>query len=171
MEPRTQPTDFATAKDQTRHPARVAVAVVIAPDGKPNMITLEWFMRTSLDPPMLAISVGHTRYSHACLQQNRHFNLALLSAEQSELARVCGNVSGADTDKFAATGMAWFKGRLAGLPVIQGAAAVFECEVVTQVRSGDHTIFVGEVKHSWHTPGLQPLTMQKLQEQQEQRDD
>ena len=162
MEIRTQPTDYETAHRQTKHPARVAVAVVQSADGTPNMITLEWFMRTSITPPMLAISVGHARHSHTCLQQNRHFNLVLPSPQQADLARMCGSMSGAQVDKFESTGVRWFKGRLAGLPVIQGAAAVFECEVVTQVRSGDHTIYVGEVKHSWHTPGLPALTVKEL---------
>jgi flavin reductase (DIM6/NTAB) family NADH-FMN oxidoreductase RutF len=43
-------------------------------------------------------------------------------------------------------------GKLQKLPVLKDAAAVFECEVVTQVKSGDHTIFVGEVKYSWSDP-------------------
>ena len=162
METRTQPTDFQTAHSATKHPQRVAVAVVLSPDGKPNMITLEWFMRTSITPPMLAISVGHTRYSYEALQQNRVFNLVLPSSGQGDLARVCGSKSGRDTDKFEATGVKWFKGRLAGLPVIQGAAAVYECEVVTQVRTGDHTIYVGEVKHTWFTPGEKPLTVEEM---------
>ena len=160
MDARLQPADFATAHAQAKHPARVAIAVVQAPDGRPNMITLEWFMRASLEPPMLAISIGHGRYSYECLQQNRWFNLVLPSPDMAELARLCGSASGRDVDKFA--GVSWFKGRLAGLPVLQGAAAVFECEMVTQVRSGDHTIYVGEVKHSWRTPGLRALTVEEI---------
>jgi flavin reductase (DIM6/NTAB) family NADH-FMN oxidoreductase RutF len=35
------------------------------------------------------------------------------------------------------------------MPVLEDAVAVFECEIVTQVRSGDHTIFVGEIKYCW----------------------
>jgi len=35
--------------------------------------------------------------------------------------------------------------------------AVFECEVTSQVRSGDHTIFVGEVRHCWANAGKELL--------------
>jgi len=160
MDSRTIPMDFNTVNQQTRHPQRVAIAAVERPEGGYNLITIEWFMRTSIQPPMLAISVGHTRFSHVCLMANRRFNLWLPSRGQADLARLCGSVSGRTADKLA--GVDWFRGRHAQLPVLQGAAAVYECEVVTQVRSGDHTIFVGEVKHSWRTPDTQPLCVADL---------
>lgn len=162
MDLRTTPSDFESAHKATKQPQRVVVAVVQKPDGGYNMITLEWFMRTSITPPMFAISVGHARFSYECLQQNRVFNLVLPSTDQAELARICGSRSGRDADKFALSGVRTFKGRLAGLPVIQGAAAAHECEIVTQVRSGDHTIYVGEVKHTWRTEGTNPLTLKEF---------
>jgi flavin reductase (DIM6/NTAB) family NADH-FMN oxidoreductase RutF len=132
-------------------PSKVALAVTEKPGGGYNLITLEWFMRTSIQPPMFAISVGHSRYSHECLQQNRFFNLTFPSREMKPALSLSGSQSGRDLDKLGLSGEAFMPGKLHRLPVLRNAVAVFECEVVTQVRSGDHTIFVGEVKYSWHS--------------------
>ncbi len=141
--------NFQEAASAVKHPAKVALAIVKDNKGKFNMITLEWFMRTSLNPPMFAISIGHSRYSHRCLQDFRYFNLCIPSKDMVEEVKLCGTKSGRDIDKLEVTKLDWFKGRLAQLPVLKGAVANFECEITTQVKSGDHTIFVGEVKYSW----------------------
>ncbi len=146
----------------TKHPAKVVVAIGKDQNGKFNPITLEWFMRTSIEPLMFAISIGHTRYSHECLQQNRFFNLCFPSRQMIEAVKLWGSKSGRDLDKLAAAGHEWFTGRLAKYPILRDAKATFECEVVTQVKSGDHTIFVGEVKHAWLDERKEVVTVKEL---------
>jgi len=128
---------------------RVALAVVELPGGKANVITLEWFIKTSIEPPMFAISVGHKRFSHIALQENRYFNLVIPSVEMREETIYFGTNSGRDFDKFAETKVKTFPGKYKRLPILENAVANFECKIITQVNSGDHTIFVGEVKYSW----------------------
>jgi flavin reductase (DIM6/NTAB) family NADH-FMN oxidoreductase RutF len=130
-------------------PSKVTMAVSQKPDGNDNLITLEWFMRTSIDPPMFAISIGHNRYSYECLQDVRYFNLVFPGKSQKQLLALAGSQSGRDIDKFVAGQVEHFPGKLHKLPILKDAAACFECEIVSQVKSGDHTIFVGEVKYSW----------------------
>jgi flavin reductase (DIM6/NTAB) family NADH-FMN oxidoreductase RutF len=142
-------TDLTTAYGVVHLPAKVALAVTEKPGGGYNLITLEWFMRTSIQPPMFAISVGHTRYSHECLLESRYFNLVFPSAAMKPLCAMAGSTSGRDVDKLERGKVEYMQGRLHKLPVPKDAVAVFECEVTSQVRSGDHTIFVGEVKYSW----------------------
>ncbi len=142
-------TELSTAYAKVHLPAKVALAVTQKPEGGYNLITLEWFMRTSIQPPMFAISIGHSRFSHACLEENRWFNLVFPSQGMKSVCSLSGSKSGRDIDKFAETGVKHISGKYQKLPVLTDALAVFECEVVTQVRSGDHTIFVGEVKYSW----------------------
>lgn len=151
---------FQEAYSGVKHPARVTMAIVQDEAGEFNTITLEWFMRTSIQPPMFAISIGHTRYSHECLQKQRYFNLCFPSPAQVPLTILSGSASGRNTRKLA--DIPWFKGRLAGYPIIKDSAAVFECVVTSQVRSGDHTIFVGEVKYAWHHPDQHSITVKDL---------
>jgi len=140
---------FQEANKHIKHPAKLVMAIVKAKNGKFNPITLEWFMKTSIEPVMFAISIGHTRYSYSCLQQNRFFNLCFPSKEMKQAVIICGTKSGSEIDKLSFTDLEWFKGRLSQYPVIKNAVANFECRVISQVRSGDHTIYVGEVKYSW----------------------
>ncbi len=145
-------TSLAEAYARVHLPSKVVLAAVEKPGGGYNLITLEWFMRTSIAPAMFAISVGLSRYSHECLLENRWFNLVFPSVEMKDLCALAGSNSGRDMDKFAAGKVAYKPGKLHKLPVLEGAVAVFECEVVTQVRSGDHTIFAGEVRYCWLDP-------------------
>lgn len=150
-------TELTKAYSRTHLPAKVALAVTEKPGGGYNLITLEWFMRTSIQPPMFAISIGHNRFSHQCLEANRFFNLVFPSKEMKELLSMAGSTSGKDTDKLEQGKVDYIPGKLNKLPVPKDAVAVFECEVVTQVRSGDHTIYVGEVRHSWANEGRELL--------------
>ncbi len=145
-------TDLTSAYGLVHLPAKVALAVTEKPGGGYNLITLEWFMRTSIQPPMFAISIGHSRYSHDCLLENRYFNLVFPSVEMKPLCAMAGSCSGREVDKFEQGEVQSVKGKLHKLPVPREAVAVFECEVTSQVRSGDHTIFVGEVRYSWADP-------------------
>ncbi len=145
-------TDLTSAYGLVHLPAKVALAVTEKPGGGYNLITLEWFMRTSIQPPMFAISIGHSRYSHDCLLENRYFNLVFPSEEMKPLCAMAGSCSGREVDKFEQGEVQSVKGKLHKLPVPREAVAVFECEVTSQVRSGDHTIFVGEVRYSWADP-------------------
>ena len=140
---------FQEAIKFIKNPAKVAIVVVKCSEDKFNLITIGWFMRTSLKPPMFAISIGHNRFSYECLLKSRFFNLCFPSKELAKETLLCGTKSGRDINKLEVTGLDWFKGKLAQLPILQDAVANFECEITTQVKSGDHTIFVGEVKHSW----------------------
>ncbi len=142
-------TEFDKAHVVSNKNKRVALAVVELPDGKANVITLEWFMKTSIKPPMFAISVGHERYSHLGLQENRYFNLVIPSTEMREETIFFGTKSGRNFDKLTETKVKTFPGKYKKLPILENAVANFECKVITQVNSGDHTIFVGEVRYSW----------------------
>ena len=133
-------------------PAKVALVVTQKPAGGYNLITIEWFMRTSLQPPMFAISIGKTRYSHECLEANRYFNLIFPSLKMKPLLTFCGSNSGRDMDKFAENNVEFISGKLHKLPVLKDAVACFECEVVSQILSGDHTIYIGKVHYSWQNP-------------------
>ena len=150
-----QLSDLPSTYGQVHLPAKVALAVTEKPDGNYNLITIEWFMRTSIQPPMFAISIGLSRYSHECLEHSRFFNLVFPSPELKPLLSLCGSNSGRDMDKFTAGNVQYFPGKLHKLPILKQAVANFECEVVSQVRSGDHVIYIGEVAYSWHDPEQQ----------------
>lgn len=140
---------LADAYSAVHLPAKVILAVTEKPKSGYNLITLEWFMRTSINPVMFAISVGHSRYSFECLEQHKFFNLAFPSTELQPLVKLAGSTSGRDTDKFLTGNVDFQPGKLHKLPVLKEAVVNLECEVISQIRSGDHTIYIGQVHYSW----------------------
>jgi len=128
-----------------KYPERTVLAVSISKDGKPNIITLGWNMPTSIKPPMVAISVGLTRYSHKLISESGEFVLAFPSEGMEDALLFCGTHSGRDVDKFKATGLTPVKAKYVKPPLIAEATVNMECRVVGSIKTGDHTIFVGEI--------------------------
>lgn len=154
-------TELSTAYAKVHLPAKIALVATQKPDNGYNLITVEWFMRTSIQPPMFAISIGHNRFTHECLEEHRFFNLIFPSVEMKQVCAFSGSNSGKDVDKFAETDTKYIPGKLNKLPIPTEALAAFECEVTSQIRSGDHTIYIGEVKYSWVNAAKEPLIYQR----------
>jgi flavin reductase (DIM6/NTAB) family NADH-FMN oxidoreductase RutF len=113
--------------------------------GKPNAIGLGWWTFTSWEPPMIAISVGHGRYSHECLQGCGEFVLCFPSAELARPAWKAGRASGRKFDKFGPGGLRAVPAKRVRPPLVEGSTVAFECKVVNRVESGDHTLFIADV--------------------------
>lgn len=141
--------DYKNAVKRMNRPSRLALVVSKSRNMGANIITLGWFMRTSIKPPMFAISVGLTRYSHELLAENRKFVISFPSSKMAEQVLQCGTESGRNVDKIGEFNIKIKRGKLSDIPILIDAVANFECKTITQIRSGDHTIFVGEVKYSW----------------------
>ncbi len=141
--------EYRPAVKKMNRPSRIALAVSKSTNSEPNIITLGWFMRTSIKPPMFAISVGLTRYSYQILWDNRKFVLAFPSTKMAKQTLRCGTQSGKNVNKIQEFNIKTAKGKLSEIPILTDAVANFECKTTSQIRSGDHTIFIGEVKYSW----------------------
>lgn len=126
-------------------PYPYTLVVTVDKQGKPNVMGVLWWTFTSLQPPMIAISVGHGRYTHECLEGCKEFVICSPSAEQAKAAWFCGIKSGRKVDKFAATGLATIPSKVVKPPIIEGATVAYECKVAGQLECSDHTLYNGEV--------------------------
>ena len=79
--------------------------------------------------------------SMPAFRRGSHYAINILSAEQKALAE---RFASKDIERFE--GVAHRAGA-SGVPLIDGAAAVFECFNRSRYEEGDHVIFVGEVEH------------------------
>lgn len=138
------PSDFETAI-RRKYPEGVAIAIAKDPEGKHNPITLCWLMRTSLDPPMLAISVGLTRHSLSAIRHAGEFVVAVVSSTMVEDALFHGSKSGRDLDKLAEAGTKTQPATVIDSVLLAEAVANFECRLEGELRTGDHVIFAGRV--------------------------
>ena len=65
--------------------------------------------------------------------------------DMAEEAFYCGTHSGRDVDKIAETALALAEAREVSVPLLADAVANFECRITDRLKTGDHTIFVGQV--------------------------
>ncbi len=128
-----------------KYPEQVALALSVDSAGVPDIITLGWAMPTSNQPPMVAISVGHTRHSHELITAGREYVLAFPGPELAEASLFCGTKSGRDVNKVKELGLRTFPAKLVKPPLLGGCVANFEVRVTGEFVTGDHTIFAGEV--------------------------
>ncbi len=133
------------------HPYVLGVTVDAA--GKPNAIGLGWWTICSWSPPMMAISVGKPRYSRECLDYCREFVVCLLGEEHARGAWLCGSTSGRKVDKLTLAGFTVVPSLKVKVPTIAESVLSFECQVVSQLETGDHVLYVGEVRAVRGVPG------------------
>ena len=140
---------FLEAMDKWRTPERLVLVTSVNESNEPHVITVGWKMRTSFNPPMFAIAVGNGKYMHECISQSEEFVLAVPGDDLAEQVLACGNQSNAFEDRFKKYGLLTKTGESVKSPLIDNCIANFECQVINQVDSGDHTIFIGQVVNSY----------------------
>ena len=129
------------------------VTIVTALDvaGTPVGMTASSFNSVSLHPPLVLWSLAHQTTTLAAFARGTHYAIHVLSVEQRQLAE---RFATRGVDRFA--GVAW-QPNVQGIPILAGAAAVFECFNRSQYDEGDHTILIGQVERCRHLPGASPL--------------
>ncbi len=132
----------------TKYPEQIVIGIAKDPQGKYNPITLGWTMIVSGSPPMMAVSIGKTRYSLDAFRGAGQFVIAFPSQHQACEAMLFGTTSGRDGDKLAAAGANTAPAEKIDCVLLADAVANFECKLISETDAGDHVIFVGQVVRS-----------------------
>jgi flavin reductase (DIM6/NTAB) family NADH-FMN oxidoreductase RutF len=120
--------------------AGVTVVTTRDPEGRPSGLTASAFTSVSLDPPLVLVCVDHAATAHPAFRAHGWFAVNVLRREQEALSRRFAESGG---DKFH--GVPCHDGQ-SGLPLLDGALASLECQLVEAYEAGDHTIFIGRVE-------------------------
>ena len=136
------------------HPRHTVLVTCKSKAGKANIITLAWSMPTSFRPPMLAISVAPRRFSHRLISETGEFVVNVPTMDIVRETLFCGRVSGRKRDKFREAPLTPLRARKVLPPIIKECVAHLECKVVEKVKTGDHTLFVGEVVSAYVAKGV-----------------
>ena len=129
----------------------VTIVTARGPDGEPVGLTANSFNSVSMSPPLVLWSLARSAGSMPAFERGSHYAINILAAEQHALAERFASKA---VDRFK--GLAFREGA-GGAPIIEGAAAVFECFNRSRYEEGDHVIFVGEVEHCERRERAQPL--------------
>ena len=126
--------------------ARLAAAVnVITTDGPAGLggFTASAVCSVTDDPPTLLVCVNLSSRQNDFLRGNGVLCVNTLAAEQSRIAGLFATRELAMPARFAAA--AWDK-LATGAPVLEGAAASFDCKIVERLERGTHAVILCEVQ-------------------------
>ncbi len=122
-----------------RWPAGVSV-VVAEVDGRRAGLTVSSLTSLSLEPRLIGISIALDASLHELLREAGEWAVSVLSGEQAELAQHFAR---------GVPPIALWNGvgvREDDPRLLTGAAGWIVARTVDQIRTGDHTFFVGEIE-------------------------
>jgi len=136
------------------HPRHTVLVTCVNKAGKANIITLAWSMPTSIDPPMVVISIAPKRLSHRMIKKTGEFVINVPTMKIVKQTLFCGRISGIKCDKFKGAPLTSAPAKKVRSPTIKECVAHLECKLVQTIPTGDHTLFVGEVVAAYVNRGV-----------------
>ncbi|MBS4210011.1 flavin reductase family protein [Bacillus sp. FJAT-50079] len=132
------------------YPTGVTVVTTFDQEHKPVGLTVNSFASVSLDPLLILWSIDKSVSTYDTFLQTEKFAVNILAEDQADL---CMLFASRLEDRFSQCD--WKESEFQ-LPILSNTLAVLQCQVFKKVDAGDHTIFIGEVKHI-HNEEKQPL--------------
>lgn len=117
----------------------VTVVTACADDGRAVGITINSFSSVSLDPPLILWSLSNRSPSLEAFCRAQHYAVNVLAEDQEWIS---SHFSVRGDDPFAPVE---FIPGLAGVPLIAGCLAWFECAPEAHYPGGDHLVLVGRI--------------------------
>ena len=117
-------------------------------DTRTGLADAERAIREWLSPPLVLVCVDRSSLTFPCIQASGRFAASILSAEQHQASL-----------RFAERREGKFDGiphrvGAAGMPILEGSLAHFDCEVEAEYPGGDHVILVARVTDAAAGGGL-----------------
>lgn len=100
-------------------------------------MTVNAFMSISLDPHLIAVSIGENASMYEILQQTKQFGVSILAEEQKDLSMIFAKQIEQNQE------IDYVK--LDEIPVIKHSLVTLACHVKEMVKAGDHMVFIAEV--------------------------
>lgn len=106
-------------------------------DSEITGMTVNAFMSVSLQPKIIAVSIGDQASMYHILQKTKKFGVSILHNGQKDASMIFANQK-EDNEQIAYTYQQ-------GIPVLKDHLASIVCHVIKQTVAGDHIVFFGEV--------------------------
>ena len=129
----------------------VTIVTALDADSRPVGLTANSFNSVSIEPPLVLWSLSLQAGTLPAFERGSHYAVHILASDQHALAE---RFARKEIDRFE--GVAYRPGKH-GVPILDGAAAVFECFNRSRYEEGDHVIFVGEVERCAKQDDAHPL--------------
>ncbi|MDQ1686217.1 MAG: hypothetical protein QOC82_2954 [Frankiaceae bacterium] len=116
--------------------------VTTAHDGVAAGCLVGFATQASIDPPRFLVGLSERNYTYRIAKDAARLVVHVLDGDSTELARLFGETTGDDIDKFARC--SWRPGP-DGVPLLDDVAAWFSGRVRERIVTGDHTAYLLDV--------------------------
>ncbi len=114
-------------------------------NGVYDVAPIAWNSPVHKSPPMMLVVVGKRHQTHENIEHANGFIVVVPHADQLELVRRTGSVSGRDADKFKQFGIETLRGHHVDALVPQDCVGFIECEVAQTIGIHQVSVFAGKV--------------------------
>ena len=124
-----------------------------------GIMAVSWVSPTSHHPLQMMASIGNGppesgafayRYCYSIVKESREYGVNVPTAALAEATGRIGFSHSNEVDKFELTGLTPMKAKYIKCPLIQECPVNVECAVTEEVVTGDHSVFVADVKAIWY---------------------
>ncbi|WP_167955675.1 flavin reductase family protein [Anaerosporobacter faecicola] len=124
-------------------------------NGRPTGCVANSAMQITSDPATIAISINHNNYTHKCLTESGRFAISIVSEKTDpKIIGTFGYQSGETVNKFDEVDYE-IKGML---PVIKDSCGYLTCEIIDQMDTSSHTVFLGKIVDADLMEAADPMT-------------
>ena len=127
------------------YPMRTYLLSTKSKNNKTNLITVDWVMPVSINPPLLAASIGTQRYSQKVLKNSKDYVISVPNKNILEEVWISGTKSGRNVNKFEETELTKMESNNVESFSIKEAVANIECKITEKKKFGDHYLYIGEI--------------------------
>ncbi len=124
-----------------------------------GLMTANWIVQSSFDPPMLALAAEADSRTRRLIEAGGAFAVNVYETGQRELAGQLGRTFAKHPEK--QDEVAWKPGPATGSPLLDAALGWVECKVVNHMPSGDHVLYVADVVEVGLNREGAPLTLKE----------
>lgn len=114
-------------------------------EGKSNVTVVDWVSPASVKPPMVVVALNQKSFSLELVESSKAFVISTLPEAMVEKAMAIGSATGRVIDKVDEYQLTLKPAKTVKAPLVDGAFAWVECELVAIFNAGDHALVVGEV--------------------------
>ncbi len=134
--------DPATFRRCMRQVPGAVTVVTTLHQGTRSGLTATAVCSVSADPAQILVCVNRSSNNEALIAAAGRFGVSFLSHDQQMVADAFSSGVEDLENRFASA--SWIE-LASGIPILEGAAAAFDCVVTQSVHAGTHTIFIGGV--------------------------
>ncbi len=128
-----------------KYPEPVVLVTTRNAEGRANAMAAGWFSVASSDPWMFMLGIDESAYTYELIKATGQFVVAYPSESMVFQVLHVGSHHGHNRDKLTECGLALQKAEKVSAPLIAGAVANFECELVDIYKPGDCPLIMGKV--------------------------